>query len=364
VLHAAGARRDGRLLVLGGLLLGLAVQSHVGVLVIVPGLVVWFLTRPGLKAWLRRPSPYLAVGAALLGYGNMIAYNLFSGRGILADARRYHAYAWSEHPTWNDYLTNVRGLLQAMGTTLGGNLPRVQVPLQSLVAAVILIWLVAGLFCALRRGETLPFLVFLSTGLLMPYVNKKYSDIYSQRYIAYLAPVGFAAMGVAVSAAIDGWRKRGWPGRRAVAVAVTVAALLVAVAPARAGLAFCQLQMAAGKNNSPTLFMATTVDKSAAPGDAVYLSQSLRGERLSGGLRFLRSLSYLLTMGEVDHETLTLDEITGRLEANPSQEAWLALTPADYDALSQKLPLERIEGGPPAWNEAFLARYTPAGQAP
>ena len=151
---------------------------------------------------------------------------------------------------------------------------------------------------------------------------------------------------------------------RAVAVAVTVLALLVAVYPVRTTFVYYDVQMKTGKNNGPTLYMATTLQKSVDPGTPVYLSYSVRGERNSGGHRFLRSLSYLLTLAGLDNQILGLDKITVRLEANPSQGAWLVLTPADYETLSQKLTLERIEGGPPTWNDAFMARYVPPGQAP
>jgi len=93
--HLPGAaRRDAagrrRLLVLGGLLYGLALQTHISMLVVIPGLLSWFLARRDLLAWLRRPWPYLAVLAAALGYSNMIVYNSHVPGGLLADAQASH----------------------------------------------------------------------------------------------------------------------------------------------------------------------------------------------------------------------------------------------------------------------------------
>ncbi|MBN1135757.1 MAG: glycosyltransferase family 39 protein, partial [Anaerolineae bacterium] len=215
-LHAATRRGDGRLLVLGGLLYGLALQTHISMLVVIPGLLIWFLARRDVLSWLRRPWPYLAVAAAALGYGNMIAYNIISRGGLLADAQ-LHTYAWEPNPTLISYLDRLAALLTNLGQTIGGQVPRVADGwgLGGLVVGVLAAWLLAALIYTAWRGEALPLLALLSTAAVMPYFNKRYDGLLSQRYTAFLLPLCFAAMGVMAAEVVGLWRRARPPAGRA-----------------------------------------------------------------------------------------------------------------------------------------------------
>jgi 4-amino-4-deoxy-L-arabinose transferase-like glycosyltransferase len=370
VLHAAlrrhpirEARQGGRLLVLGGFLYGLALQTHISLVVAIPGLLTWFLARRDILDRLRQPWPYLAAGAAILGYGNMIAFNLISKGGTLADAQQ-HTYAWVSDPTWSTYWTNLKSMIAAASRTLGGQLPGIHDPISSIVAGILLAWLGAALLHALRRGETMPVFVVLSTVAIMPYVNKRYEGLLSQRYIAFLLPLCFAIMGMAAAQTIDLWRKRRWPLARAVAVGGTALALLLAFYPVRTTFAHYAIETRAGRDNAAAIYMANRLGEEVNSGTPVYLSFDLAGDRASGGRRFRRSLSYFLALQEVDHQILKPEEIAVQLETNPDQQAWLVLTPTCFEALSQDFVLERMDGSPPAPNDGHLARYVPGDQGP
>jgi 4-amino-4-deoxy-L-arabinose transferase-like glycosyltransferase len=361
-LHAAMRRGDGRLLVLGGLLYGLALQTHISMLVVIPGLLVWFLARRDLLAWLRRPWPYLAVLAAALGYSNMIVYNVMSQGGLLADAQ-LHTYAWEPSPNLLSYLNRLAALLTNLGQTVGGQVPRVADPLAGLVVGLLVAW----------RGEALPLLVLLSTALAMPYFNKRYDGLLSQRYTAFLLPLCLAAMGVLAGEAVGLWRKAGRSAERVatgagqvgreartrqlVAGLVAGLMLIVAIYPVRNTLAYYSAETQAGRDNRLTLAFTGYVKTSLPPGTALYVSSGLRDKADGPGYRFLRAIYYYLTMEGVQHRVLDLPDIAAALEAAPDQAAWLVLTADDYLALEQRFGLEPIVGGPAVPNGGYVAGY-------
>ena len=372
-LHAAVRRGDRWLLVLGGLLCGLALQTHISMLVVIPGLLIWFLARRGLLAWLRRPWPYLAVAAAALGYGNMIVYNIMSRGGLLADAQ-LHTYAWEPNPTLISYLNRLAALLANVGQTIGGQVPRVADPLVGLVVGLLAAWLLAALVYTAWRGEWLPVLVLLSTALIMPYFNKRYDGLLSQRYTAFLLPLCFAAMGALAAEVVGLWHRvrqsagRAAPEVRRIAgetwkpavVAIAVGLMVaVAVYPIRNTMAYYSAETRAGRDNRLTLAFTDYMKASLPPGTALYVSSGLQDKAEGPGYRFLRAIYYYLTMEGVEHRILDLPDIAAELEAAPGQKAWLVLTTGDYQTLGQRFKLEQVVGGPAVPNGGVVAGYSP-----
>ena len=359
-LHQSLRRNNGWLLVLGGFLYGLSLQTHVSLLVVAPGLAVWFLARRGILTWLRKPWPYLAVGAALLGYGNMIAFNLMTRGGSLADVQN-HDYAWVAEPTWGLYWTNIRNMVIEVGPTLGGMVPRISDPVSSLVAGLLLVWLVVALVYAAWRRETMPILVVLSTALIMPYFNKRYAGLLSQRYLAFLMPICFSAMGLLAADILDYVRRRNYRAARVVAVAGAVLAILLALYPVRNTLTHYAIETQAGRDNGLSLSMATYLSETLPLDAELYLSSRLRGNRGDGGYRYLRALYYALVLEGKEPLILDSPGIVTRLESDQAGEAWLVLPYDDYDALSQSFELEPIERSPQVHNDGMLVRHVAAG---
>lgn len=362
-LHAAVRREKGWLLVLGGLLYGLAVQTHVSMIVVAPGLLLWFLARRDVLTWLRKPWPYLAALAALLGYANMIAYNLISAGGSMANFEA-HTYAWVSDPTWASYWENLRTMVETVSRALGGQVPRIQDPFGGLVILAFLVWLTVSLVYALWRRETMPALVILSSALVMPYFNKRYEDLLAQRYIAFLLPLCFATMGMAAARALE----RLWQGRRlagrGLAVAVAVLILVLAAYPLRNVQAHYARETQAGRDNSLTLTTTERLKDALPPDTLLYLSSNLKGVRGDGGYRYLRALYYYLTLAGVEHWVLDFPDLVARLEAEQEHEVWLMLPPDDYETLAQRFTLEPVEGAPPILNDGVLVRYVPSGLGP
>ena len=362
-LHTAVRRQKGWLLVLGGLFYGLALQTHVSMLVVAPGLLVWFLARRDILVWLRRPWPYLAALAALLGYGNMIAYNLLTAGGSLADFEK-HTYAWVSEPTLASYWTNLKLMAGAFSRTLAGQVPKIDDPLGGLLALLFLIWLVASLAYTLWRREGMPVLVLLSSALIMPYFNQRFEDLLAQRYTAFLLPLCFSAMGMAAAHALDRLRQGRRPAARALAVGGLILALLLAAYPLRNLFTYYAVETRAGRDNSLTLATTRSLKEALPPDTLLYLSSNLKGTPGDGGYRYLRALYYYLTLAGVEHWVLDFPDLVARLEAGPEQEVWLMLPPGDYEILAQDYTLEPVEGLPPIPNDGRLLRLVPAGQGP
>ena len=362
-LHTAVRREKGWLLVVGGLLYGLSLQTHVSVVVVAPGLLVWFLARRDILTRLRRPWPYLAALAALLGYGNMIAYNLLTAGGSLADFEN-HTYAWVSEPSWASYWANLKLMVEAVSRTMAGRVPRIDDPLGGLMTLLFVIWLVGALIYTLFKREWLPVLVILSSTLIMPYFNQRFEDLLAQRYTAFLLPLCFSAMGMAAAHGIDRlWRGR-WPLPRILAVGGMVLVVILAAYPLRNLFTYYAVETDAGRDNTLTLSMTESLRDSLPPGTPLYVSRAVKGVRRDGGYRYLRAMYYYLTLAGVEHWVLDFPDLEARLEAERDREVWLMLPPGDYEALAADYTLERIEGLPPIPNDGLLLRTIPSGQEP
>lgn len=364
-LHLAVGRKNGGLLVLAGFLYGLALQTHISMAAVLPGLLVWFLAQREARTWLRQPWPYLAVAAALLGYGNMIAYHLTSEGGGLAEFQK-HDYAWVSQPSWATYWTNLKMMMAALAETIGGQVPRLDSPpLSEVVAGLLLVWCIASLAYATWRGEGMPLLVLLSTALTMPYFNKRYEGLLSQRYTAFLLPLIYAAMGMALAQAVDVWRRKRQRLFRALIIASVVLALLLALFPLSNTLRYFAVETRAGRDNILTLAMTRFLRENLPPHTPLYLSSNLKGQaRGDGGYRYLRALYYYLTLEGVPHEVLDFPDLRSRLQTAPDQETWLVLAADDCHRLAAEFPLEPIEASPSVINEGCLVRYQPSNATP
>src|SRR5262249_22278536 len=109
------------LLVPVGLLIGLALQTHLSVIALLPGLALYALWRgPRL---MRTPWPYLAVLGVVLGYLNMIVYNLLNDFWSFRHARSLQeGYTGGRATDLDYYLGNLGGLVQSLSRLLSGTI--------------------------------------------------------------------------------------------------------------------------------------------------------------------------------------------------------------------------------------------------
>lgn len=376
VLTVAERRSSGPLLALGGLLVGLACQTHLSVIPLVVGLFLAFLLRRGLLSWLRSPWPYVALALAFLGYANVILYNLggntpWSIRSIISAAasadytRVYqltHELETSEEtsdepepPAEELYLDNLQKhtleLIHVLAGTLRGKqqLTFTYSPLIPLYAA----WLLAGLVYAAFRGWRIPLLVVVSCMLIMPNFNYKFSShtILPSRYIAFLVPVCYVAMAwlldrlsQAVSSRLPSQTRPAPSGQESRAVVVLLAVLLLALQPLQPLQEYYQGKVEGGRTNTPISAIVERTHTLRSGYPLVYLGEGLGGYSLGGGGTLLLTLDTALLLEGAKYESCTVEEIKQKLtEEKPGGKVLLALTNAEYEKLSGTYPLQLLE---------------------
>jgi 4-amino-4-deoxy-L-arabinose transferase-like glycosyltransferase len=335
-LALADRRQSGPWLALAGLLLGVAVQTHPSALVVIPGLVVWFLSGKHRRAWLRTPWPYLAVALALLAYSNIIWYNLQTGFGSIAGAQK-RTYALVSNLSLRDYAANVGRLLLAVVRMVGSAYPKESQLAARLELSALFIYgalLVAALVQDARRGSGLALAVLASTALFMPVFNKFYGPALMSRYIAYLLPLCSVAMG----GLLAGWLRTRW-------LLVLLSLLLIGY-PALVLRDHYTQESAKGGTNAVILRLAEYLHQAQeVDGAPVYLDRGLRERPLRAGGHVLKGLDYLLTLKGTAHDSRRLDDLEADLAAK--SRAWLVLTDGGYARLKERYDLLPVDFGLP-----------------
>jgi hypothetical protein len=181
-------------LIFSGFLFGLALQSHPSVITLVPFIICLFLLQGKDKIyfWLKKPAPYLMFVAGLVGYANMIYYNLVSRLGTVSHAFSKTTYSLEENRTVTSYLHNLKGESILLLRLLSGAAEE-QYSLHSYFLnpffLLLAFSLIAGIFFCIRgRKWELP-LVLLFPFLIIPIVNRSYEFCKFGRYFGFLIPI-------------------------------------------------------------------------------------------------------------------------------------------------------------------------------
>jgi 4-amino-4-deoxy-L-arabinose transferase-like glycosyltransferase len=333
-LAVADRRHSGPWLALAGLLLGVAVQTHPSALVVIPGLVAWFLMGGERRAWLRTPWPYLALLLALLAYSNIIWYNVHTGLGSIAAAQK-RTYALTMELSLGGYVANAGDLLLSVVRMVSSAYPKESQLAARFEPPALLIYgalLAAGLVRDARQGSGLALAILGSTALLMPIFNKFYGPALMSRYIATLLPLCSVAMG----GLLAGWFRTRWP--------LVLLSLLLIGYPALVLQDHYTQESAKGGTNAVILRLADVLHQAqevdAAP---VYLDRGLRERPLRAGGHVLKGLDYLLTLKGTAHDSRRLDDLEADLAAEPR--AWLVLTDGGYARLKERYDLLPVDFG-------------------
>ncbi|MCW5881372.1 MAG: glycosyltransferase family 39 protein [Anaerolineae bacterium] len=319
--------RRGWWLVGAGFLWGLALQTHPSVVTLLPGVVAWVIWQPTGRGWLRTRWPWLAVGAFLLGYANLIVANLIGG-GQSVDAALNPQNAYSLPGSVAEYLGRVGEMALQLARMLAGSytiqtdggLPLTVTPWVAVYGALA----VAALVWAARRRDTalLPLLVG-SAWLLLPLVSHSFTALHDTRYIAFLLPPVYLALGLAAGAL---WARWATAGRLALAVTTT---MLIAV-PLVSLAQFYRDSAAYGLTNAAILQVAEAAHVAAAEqGAIVLLDREMRPIKLGGGGDPVRAMEFLMTTEGTPNQTARPDTINWYLH---NAEAPLFLVLADATA--------------------------------
>ena len=319
LLARAVRRGSGRLLPAVGLVLGLAVQTHTTALALLPGAALYALIgRPG---WLRTPWPYLAGLAFLLPNANLVAFNVLTDGGSIADARTAAAaYTRTRASGLDLYLENLGKLCTTLARVVAGAVDvrehggsYLRDPAVWPALALLLVGLVRGAL----RGPALPALVLVPYVLVFPLANPKWEVIPNARFLAPLLPLAYAAvaLGLGATLAVAGqWaspaaRRWAWP-------AIGIALALAPLAP----LARRYEQMADSAATSTMLLEAVAdLEARRQPDEWVALDPDLDKLWLDGGGDYLAAFEYLLRLRSIPVRELEFRRQSERGDVNSCQ---------------------------------------------
>lgn len=310
-LGLALQRASGWLLVLTGLVTGLALQTHPSVVAILPPLAAVFLLAPQGRRWLRTPWPLLAGLATVAGCANLLWYNLVSRPGqALVEAEAYD-YAFERKGSLLDYLSTLGPYLidlQRALSSIFGERSRAIFYLTHPLLILTVVLLVGGLALALKRRQWLLPLLMLLTSLILPYFGRQFSFLPSDlgRYLVPLVPPGLILMALAIVALAD-WlgarlaRPGGLLARGGQALTGLGALLLVG----QSMLATLHFEESFPRRAETRFMLEIVAAAEAARHGPVYIDERLNRELLFGGGHLQHGLIYLCELKAVDYRTLT-----------------------------------------------------------
>jgi len=366
-LVAAVERRSGLLLILSGFLAGLSLQTHLSVVPLLAGLVVWFLTQRRGRRWLRTKWPYLALAAAVVAYSPVIWFNLRSGFATLAEPLE-HPYAYTGEVGLARYLENVRLLVWELTWMVGGRMSLRPEPVFFLLLGGLRVaWLVAALAYALRRrydvhppqnwggprGGALLFVMLLMTIAIMPTFNNLYTRTMGTRYIAWLLPPLYTALAAPLPALLRRLRiplgkgplsegLRPSPVANLLAAACILILLLFPLWPL--GMYYASHQ-ARHRTNKDLLRFARTIGREAGPSSLVVINEGTDLLYLSNAGTVLSAMDYLLTLQETPHTIIAGDQVIETIGQEEARPVWLVTGWEEGKVAAEALGLEPVDSG-------------------
>jgi Dolichyl-phosphate-mannose-protein mannosyltransferase len=263
-LELAVSRRRPWLLLVTGLLAGLALQAHPSFVAFLPGFAVFCVLRG--RQLFRRPQVYLAGLVFLAAFANVLLYNWQSSVGGLRSVSQEYP---GDGLGLSVYVENLAAPLRGLVLTLASSvdptrLPTVFEPFVLFVAGLSLV----GLLYLARRATVLPLLVVLSAVLVLPLIHDDFAPLFKARYTMPLIPLVSVAIGVFLARLLTA---RGhWP--RAVAA---TAGLLMMGGMLSSLLHFESLALANDCTNKPQRAFVAELQRQLRPGEWILLDQGV-----------------------------------------------------------------------------------------
>jgi hypothetical protein len=263
-LELAVSRGRPWLLLVTGLLAGLALQAHPSFVALLPGFAAFGLWR-GWRLY-RRPQVYLAGLVFIAGCANVLLYNWQSSTGgVRSVSQQYPGEAMGSAVYLENLGAPLRGLLLTLSSTVDpARLPTISEPFVLFVGGVSL----AALMYLTRRVTALPLLVVLSAVLLLPLVHNDFAPLLKARYLMPLIPlvnVAIAVMVVRVLVAGGLWPRVMAAGAGALLVTGALGSLLH----------FESQALANDCTNVPQRRFVAELERQLRPGEWVLLDQGV-----------------------------------------------------------------------------------------
>jgi 4-amino-4-deoxy-L-arabinose transferase-like glycosyltransferase len=366
-----------RLLVLSGLFWGLAFQTHPAVAALMPGAAVYLLAKQ--PALLRKPWPYLAGVAFLVGCANLLVFNLENGPQSLLDAYKVQQNYTTDQDAAASYPEALGAELFLLARTLGGAVDTRAGAWSYLIDVPVLLGValaLAGLAREARRGNWLPVLLTLSFLTLLPIVNPKFQAMIHSRYLMPLVPVLLASSAAFLvdmlrpSIRVPSPESRVPSGGASSLVSVLsrtpvrrlippVATLILLVGPLLALGRYYDRAYAARETNERTYALAHLVGQFRQPSEPVVLDEAF-GSEIGWGVSELRGLRYLLAFQDAPVRVIKITpaRLEDELDGGPS-----VLVVLDGRQLREfgRLPLQPLTAVPERGSEAGLFRLAERG---
>jgi 4-amino-4-deoxy-L-arabinose transferase-like glycosyltransferase len=349
-LALAARRKSGRWLVVAGALLGLAGQANPVIALMLPGVIVWFLTQHGQNAsiGLRTRWPYLAAAVCLAAYAPVIVYNI-QNELLSVHIGTGQVYVWQPNLSLPAFAENLGRLMLQLGRQMSGVLEGDE-SLKGLIGMPILLsaWALAGLIYTARRGMSLLAFAVGSQALIMPWVTDYYGMVIRTRFTSPLTPLMTVAMGALAAGlwALASERLRDFSFARTMRWLAVVLLATLSLWPLTSLLRYYEDSVARGETNAPDLAF---IDE---------LLRQWRGERilLSESLGRFNSTEYLLAVHRVPYSLMPLGRIMERLATG--QETGPVILILDKDDLSPaRAQADLIAWDSPAMRAVYKMGY-------
>lgn len=344
----AAQNKNPRYLPLGGFLFGLALQTHPTVLALGAGLGVWFVWNPVTRAFLRTRWFYLMLASALIGYGNMLAYDVAefnTANNALASATR-RTYAFSLVTGLDEYASRLlaRGIelarMLAPSFTVHSDATHYFANPFFTIAVIVVPF---ALIYSARRGNSPLLAIVISTLTLFPILIRPDNFPIESRYLSPLLPFCYMAVGVLFSDVMKRLallkRGTGWNW--------CVTGVLLAFVVAWCLHAWTDLNgyynffLARGPNNVTLLRI---VEETRGARDIVWIDNGLEsGYWLGAGAEVGEALDYLMTLAGTPHQVMK--ENQSLVDIPPH--SVVILTRENYLRWRDAFALELVDAGPP-----------------
>ncbi len=328
-----------------GLCWGLALQTHISVLVLIAGAAVGGALT--LRPLLSTRWTILAAALFLLGCANLIVYNLLAGMETfaLATAKSVEYDGASSTP----YLERLADLGLSLFRLLGGALEdrgsRIAFLTDPALIGLACLVIVALLVLA-ERGQPLALAVCAAVVLLMPVVNSRYTPLLSGRYLTPLLPVCYAGVGVLLALLARRAFRAGGP-RSAAIVALAPVLVVGGYSLGQLGALYERMENT-GRTNVVIWRTMDAIRAHRGPSEEVILDARLARVQIikAGNGNVRATLEALLEMERVPYRVV---ELNGRWR--PSRPALLVMaardSPGSAAEVVRALPLRAPDGGPP-----------------
>lgn len=357
IMYFSVKNDKGPLLILGGFLLGVGLQTHASVLVLFPGVLIWYLARRDIGERLRKPWPYLTFLAVLVGYGNMIAYNVMTRLGSLKYIQKQD-YAFVTNHTASLYFSSLLSELGELSKAVSGVMLRKVFPtgLSLVMIVLYVLWLLAGLVITIKKRQLMPVILLLASILVMPYFNKAYPGGLTIHYITFMLPISFVIMGLAISGYIDLFR---WfKDRKLTPLILTVVfTILFFVYPLFQIPTYYNNEIKDGATNGPIIKIVEELRKARDLGEEIFLEEDLKKFSMAAGNQLLWTFESLFLLDGTRYRMISEGMIVKLALEREGTRTWFILTKNDFDKASRLVPLEEIIVNPGPNNYSYYGLF-------